>query len=209
MYAAIQPADGIQTSTKPETLASTAMCSLRAVVSVRASAAAPAPAPATGGKVAVAGEINRRAVLGGLALTLGSAYAGDARAGFDADLLQPCDQLKACKGSLAAVSKQLAANSDDIDAQGGKYFFESEVERLEANKQYVEAASKVTLTPRHGNPFARHVLDEAEGGCSSRHWCWRQSWRGGDLSECGRWSCGEREGLVRVSRGVGLLPRHF
>jgi hypothetical protein len=159
--------------------------------------------------VAVAGEIHRRAVLGGLALTLGSAYAGDARAGFDADLLQPCDQLKACKGSLAAVSKQLAANPDDIDAQGGKYFFESEVERLEANKQYVEAASKVTLTPRHGNPFARHVLDEAEGGCSSRHWCWRQSWRGGDLSECGRWSCGEREGLVRVSRGVGLLPRHF
>ena len=26
---------------------------------------------------------------------------------------------------------------------GGKFFFESEVERLEANKQYVEAASKV------------------------------------------------------------------
>jgi len=63
--------------------------------------------------------MQRRGLLmsGGLALTLGGGV-GEVRAGFDADLLQPCEQLKACKASLAAVSKQLAADPDDIDAQG-------------------------------------------------------------------------------------------
>lgn len=163
----------------------------RVAGSAQASAAGPTPParPVAGGTAAAA--MQRRGLLGGVALTLGGGVAGDARAGFDADLLQPCEQLKACKASLAAVSKQLAADPEDIDAQGnaaahrapnpnsayggrssgamlrrnscravvlkathnntrregwaagGKFFFESEVERLEANKQYVEAASKV------------------------------------------------------------------
>jgi hypothetical protein len=86
--------------------------------SARASAGGPTPPPwpAAGGPAAAA--MQRRGLLGGLALTLGGGVARDARAGFDADLLQPCEQLNACKASLAAVSKQLAADPGDIDAQG-------------------------------------------------------------------------------------------
>lgn len=70
-------------------------------------------------------------------------FAGSSGAGFNPDLLQPCTSLKQCNQVLNDISKDLEANPDDIDSEGLKFFFDSEVKRLERNKEFVENTSRV------------------------------------------------------------------
>mmetsp|Transcript_7373 Transcript_7373/g.15036 ORF Transcript_7373/g.15036 Transcript_7373/m.15036 type:complete len:460 (-) Transcript_7373:393-1772(-) len=88
------------------------------------------------------GVLSRRGVLGALAATAVLQRTSDAQAGFNPDLLQPCTSLNQCRNTLDGINKDLEADPDDLDSEGLKYFFESEVDRLEKNKQFVDSASK-------------------------------------------------------------------
>jgi hypothetical protein len=73
-----------------------------------------------------------------------------------------------CRNSCRAVVQTPTLNHTCRKGwrAGGKFFFESEVERLEANKQYVEAASKVhtrSLWRAVRSPSPPHELRHPKG----------------------------------------------
>jgi len=106
------------------------------------------------------GFLSRRNVLGGIALTAALERTGSANAGYNPDLLQPCSSLDQCRKTLRGIEKNLEADPEDVDSEGLKYFFETEVERLEKNKAFVDSTNKAVKSGE--NKFIQRVVIAVE-----------------------------------------------
>ncbi|KAK3234350.1 hypothetical protein CYMTET_55396 [Cymbomonas tetramitiformis] len=73
-----------------------------------------------------------------------------------ADLLKPCKSLEPCEATLQELTAALEKQPDELELQGYKYFYETEVERLTKNKVFV---SKLRQDVENGSSkFLQHAV---------------------------------------------------